>query len=106
MSLSNFRLPSSPLPGVPDQDGAGPERPRMTPGIGLGLFIPSVNVFGAYFPDWMFCIVGALILIVPLHLAVAPSRWYRALGRLGRLTLLPSLSLLLALLGWVICFQS
>jgi hypothetical protein len=78
----------------------------MTAGIGLGLVIPSINVLGAYFPDWMFCIVGALILIIPIRLAVAPCRWYRALGRLGRLTLIPSLSLLLALLGWVICFQS
>jgi hypothetical protein len=78
----------------------------MAGGVALGLFIPSVNVLGAYFPDWMFCIVGALLLTIPIHLAVAPCRWYRALGRFGRLALVPSLSLLLALLGWVICFQS
>jgi hypothetical protein len=74
--------------------------------VGLGLIVPSINVLGAYFPDWMFCIVGALVLVIPIHLAVASCRWYRALGRLVRLTLVPSLSLLLALLGWVFCFRS
>jgi hypothetical protein len=71
-----------------------------------GLFIPSINVLGAYFPDWMFCIVGALVLTILIHMAVAPSRWYRALGRLGPLALVPSVSLILALLGWVVCFQN
>ncbi|HDS1775803.1 TPA: hypothetical protein QEM49_000264 [Pseudomonas putida] len=23
--------------------------------------VPSINVFGAYFPDWLFCIMGAIV---------------------------------------------
>ena len=69
------------------------------------MIIPSINVLGAYFPDWMFCIVGALVLTTSVYLALAPTRWYQALGRPSRLALYPSLSLILALLGWLACFK-
>jgi hypothetical protein len=77
----------------------------MTGPVPLGLIIPSINVLGAYFPDWMFCIVGALVLTTLVYLALAPTRWYQALGRPCRLALYPSLSLILALLGWLACFK-
>lgn len=77
----------------------------MTGSAPVGLIIPSINVLGAYFPDWMFCIVGALVLTTLVRLALAPTRWYQALGRTSRLALYPSLSLILALLGWLVCFK-
>jgi len=27
----------------------------MTGSVPFGLMVPSINVLGAYFPDWMFC---------------------------------------------------
>jgi hypothetical protein len=97
MSISNFGTPSlAPPPGHPPVLGPVP----------LGLIVPSINVLGAYFPDWLFCIVGALLLTIPIRLVLAPTSWHRNLERPIRLALYPSLSLLMALLGWVIFFKS
>lgn len=63
---------------------------------------PSISVLGSYFPDWLFCSVGALV----LTLAVRGLLVQRGLERL--LTpaplVLPVLMLLFALLAWLIFF--
>jgi hypothetical protein len=67
---------------------------------------PSVNVLGAYFPDWMFCIVGAILATVVIHAAL------RASGRLVNPAhlMLPityaALITTLALVGWLIFFRN
>ena len=67
---------------------------------------PSLNVLGAYFPDWMFCIVGAIVAAIVVHLVL------RATGALNKATtsILPvaytALTVLLALVGWLIFFQN
>lgn len=70
------------------------------------LVVPSVNVLGAYFPDWMFCIVGALLMMIPARLLLSRTSWCRALGRSGRLVLYPTLWSLLAFLGWIVFFMN
>ena len=70
------------------------------------LVVPSVNVLGAYFPDWMFCIVGSLLLMIPARLILPRASWCRALGRSGRIALYPTLWSLLALLGWIVFFMN
>lgn len=80
--------------------------------IGLCLLLsgcatsPSLNVLGAYFPDWMFCIVGAIAAVILVHNAL------HAFGALSRATasILPmaytALTVALALVGWLIFFQN
>lgn len=64
---------------------------------------PSVNVLGAYFPDWLFCIVAGVVLTVAVHLVLArlPGS-----GRFGPSAVVyPTLVTLLALVAWLIFFQ-
>lgn len=65
---------------------------------------PSLPVLGAYFPDWLFCISGAVLLSLILHAVLA---------RRGRADLLapavltyPLLTTLVALGAWLLFFQS
>lgn len=71
-----------------------------------GLIIPSINVLGAYFPEWMVCIVGGLVLTILIRLLLGSTRWLRALGEFNRVVFNVSLGVCLALLGWIICFRS
>jgi YtcA family len=65
---------------------------------------PSINVLGAYFPDWLFCIVAGVSLTVVIH--VIQSK-----GNLGpwltpvALTY-PVLTTLFSLAVWLIFFQN
>lgn len=67
---------------------------------------PSIGVLGAFFPDWLFCIVGAIVGTALIHAAL------RASGRLqqpGELTLplaYSALTAILALTSWLIFFQN
>ena len=67
---------------------------------------PSIGVLGAYFPDWLFCIVGAIAGMAVLHAAL------RAMGRVtpSGASFLPlaygALTVILALTGWLIFFQN
>lgn len=67
---------------------------------------PSIGVLGAFFPDWLFCIVGAIVATTMVHAGL------RATGRLvrpGGLTLplaYLALTVTLALTGWLIFFQN
>ena len=78
----------------------------LGPLLGGCATVPSINVLGAYFPDWLFCIVGAILV------ASIVQAWLRATGRLanvGRLTLpiaYVALVTTLALAGWLIFFKN
>ena len=63
---------------------------------------PSTNVLGAYYPDWLFCLVGAVVAAVLIRLLLLRAGledWLDppALGY-------PSLVALLALAGWLLFF--
>lgn len=66
-------------------------------------FAPSVNLFGASFPDWLFCLAGAILTTVIIHVV---------LSKRGSVALLhplplsyPALTTLLALLFWLVFFS-
>lgn len=67
---------------------------------------PSINVLGAYFPDWMFCIVGAIVATGVVHAALHAA----GLLRLSAGSTLPlaysSMTISLALVGWLIFFNN
>jgi hypothetical protein len=81
--------------------------------IAIGLFspllagcsrAPSINVLGAYFPDWMFCISAAAVLCFVLN-AFARARGWLA-GVPGRLLAVAyaALTALFSMVGWLIFF--
>lgn len=71
--------------------------------LGGCAFAPSIPLFGAAFPDWLFCIVAGVAGTVVVHLA---------LGRRGVRPVLaphaisyPSLSALIAMAAWLLFFS-
>lgn len=67
-------------------------------------FAPSINVLGAYFPDWMFCIIAGVILTVIVHVLQGKLKLERALEPLA-LTY-PALTTIFTLAFWLIFFQN
>lgn len=64
---------------------------------------PSVGILGAYFPDWLFCIVGGTVLTVVVHVVS-----YRH-GYGGWLTppaiVYPALTVLFSMMLWAVGFN-
>lgn len=64
---------------------------------------PSVGVLGAYFPEWMFCIVGGVMLVAFLHVLLSRR------GRGGWLTppaiVYPALTILFSIALWAVVFN-
>ena len=64
---------------------------------------PSVGVLGAYFPDWLFCIAGGVLLVVCVHVLLSKS------GRGAWLTppaiVYPALTVLFSIALWAIGFN-
>jgi hypothetical protein len=63
---------------------------------------PSTNVLGAYYPDWVFCIVGAVavaVLIRLLLLRASLDAWLDPPA-----IAYPALVALLAFAGWLLFF--
>jgi hypothetical protein len=82
--------------------------------IGIGLLgvllagcakAPSINVLGAYFPDWMFCISAAIVLCLALNAAARARGWL--VGVPGHLLAVAyaALATLFSLVGWLIFFH-
>jgi len=63
---------------------------------------PSVVVFGASFPDWLFCITAGVIATALVHLARAGGRRLACLDPVG--VAYPILATLFSLLAWLIFF--
>jgi len=65
---------------------------------------PSINVLGAYFPDWLFCIIAGVSLTVIVH--VIQSK--RNLGSwLGPIALTyPALTAVFSLTVWLVLFHN
>jgi drug/metabolite transporter (DMT)-like permease len=64
---------------------------------------PSLSVLGAYFPDWLFCIVAGVVLAIVCYVVLQRLQ----IGdRLGPAALLyPSFVTFFALVVWLIVFQ-
>jgi YtcA family len=64
---------------------------------------PSIGVLGAYFPDWLFCAIGSLMLtLVVRRLAHAfgTERWLTP-----QPVIYPTLFTFFALAAWLLVFQ-
>ncbi|MGF6776890.1 YtcA family lipoprotein [Paraburkholderia sp. GAS334] len=64
---------------------------------------PSIGVLGAYFPDWLFCIVAGVVLTVVIYLIVKRFQADHLLGPSA--VVYPTLVAFLALAVWLMLFQ-
>jgi hypothetical protein len=64
---------------------------------------PSVGVLGAYFPDWLFCIVGGVLLVVCVHMLLARSG--RGAWLAPPAIVYPALTVLFSIALWVAGFN-
>ncbi|WP_260464165.1 YtcA family lipoprotein [Burkholderia sp. Bp8963] len=71
--------------------------------LGGCTFAPSLPLFGAAFPDWLFCIVSGVAGTIVAHLALSRRGASSALAPLG--ISYPALSALLAMATWLIFFS-
>lgn len=65
---------------------------------------PSIAVVGAYFPDWLFCLVGATIATAVVYAGLAARGRAHSFGPAP--VVYPTLLLLFALAGWLIFFRN
>jgi hypothetical protein len=68
--------------------------------------VPSIGVFGAFFPDWMFCIVGAIVATTVMHQALAAAGWLERAGKMSIAFSYLALTALLAFSAWLLLFQN
>ena len=66
---------------------------------------PSISVLGAYFPDWLFCIIAGVSLTVIIHVVQARENLLGAWFAPVAMTY-PALTALLSLTVWLIFFQN
>jgi hypothetical protein len=64
---------------------------------------PSVGVLGAYFPDWLFCIVGGVLLVACVHVLLSRSR--RGDWLTPPAIVYPALTVLFSIALWVVGFN-
>ncbi|MBV8467247.1 MAG: hypothetical protein JO218_14995 [Burkholderiales bacterium] len=67
---------------------------------------PSINVLGAFFPDWLFCIVGGIAVATVLHRLLAVDAVAERIGRTTVPWLSPIVAVLAALVAWLTFFQN
>jgi predicted membrane-bound dolichyl-phosphate-mannose-protein mannosyltransferase len=66
-------------------------------------YAPSIGVLGAYFPDWLFCIVAGVALTVIVYLILKRLQVDHLLGPSA--LVYPTLITILALVAWLVLFQ-
>lgn len=64
---------------------------------------PSIGVLGAYFPDWLFCIVAGVVLTVVLYLILKRLQVDHVLWPSA--VVFPTLVTFLSLAVWLMLFQ-
>ncbi|WNC89162.1 YtcA family lipoprotein [Paraburkholderia sp. FT54] len=64
---------------------------------------PSISVLGAYFPDWLFCIVAGVVLTVVIYLILNRLQADHLMGPSA--VVYPTLVAFLALAVWLMLFQ-
>lgn len=67
---------------------------------------PSISVLGAYFPDWMFCIVGAIVATGVAHGLMRNGGLFVHFGPRYLPLAYAALTSALALAGWLIFFKN
>jgi len=64
---------------------------------------PSIGVLGAYFPDWLFCIIAGVVLTVVIYLIVKRLQADHLMRPSA--VVYPTLVALLSLAVWLVLFQ-
>jgi hypothetical protein len=64
---------------------------------------PSMGVLGAYFPDWLFCIVAGVVLTVVIYLILKRLQADHLMAPSA--VVYPTLVTFLALVVWLVWFQ-
>jgi len=64
---------------------------------------PSISVLGAYFPDWLFCIVAGAVLTVVIYVVNKHLQVAHLMGPSA--VVYPTLLTFLALTVWLLLFQ-
>jgi hypothetical protein len=64
---------------------------------------PSINILGAYFPDWLLCIVAGVVLAIVCYVVLQRTHFGDMLGPSA--VAYPALTTLFALVVWLIFFQ-
>jgi hypothetical protein len=93
---------------IPLARGRCPKRAIGMAAIAAGLATgctssPSIGVLGAYFPDWLSCIVAGVVLTVIIYLLVKRLRAEHLVGPAA--VVYPTLVAFLALAVWLMLFQ-
>ncbi|SAL60483.1 hypothetical protein AWB71_03384 [Caballeronia peredens] len=63
---------------------------------------PAISVLGAFFPDWLFCAIGGLVMTLIVRALAIRFGHEQTLG--PPLLVLPALMLLFSLLAWLLFF--
>ena len=96
----------------PERDRGGSRRARLFGPAALLLaalplagcrMAPSIVLFGAGFPDWLFCMAGGVIATVAVHLSLAASKRVAVLEPLP--LSYPALTAIFAVLIWLLVFH-
>lgn len=66
-------------------------------------YAPSINVLGAYFPDWLFCIVAGVMLTVFAYVILKRTRYSDRAQPAA--VVYPALMMSLSLVVWLVFFQ-
>ncbi|MGF6636604.1 cation transporter-like permease [Paraburkholderia sp. MM6662-R1] len=66
-------------------------------------YSPSINVLGAYFPDWLFCVVVGVALAVIVYLILEHTQCSDCVGPAA--VVYPALVTALSLVVWLLAFQ-
>ena len=65
---------------------------------------PSINVLGSFFPGWVFCMAGGLVLTLVVRAVLIRTGHIHSVGPL--IIVYPSLMTIFAFIGWIIFFQN
>ena len=65
---------------------------------------PSVNILGSFFPIWMFCIIGGILVTLAVRLLLIRVNLDAEIG--PRVIVYPSLVALFACSIWLVFFTS
>ncbi|MBU7440231.1 YtcA family lipoprotein [Paraburkholderia fungorum] len=71
--------------------------------LGGCAFAPSIPLFGAAFPDWLFCVVGGVAATVVVHVALGRRGLRPALA--PHAISYPALSAVFAMAAWLLFFS-
>ncbi|MEM5383429.1 YtcA family lipoprotein [Paraburkholderia phymatum] len=64
---------------------------------------PSIAVLGAYFPDWLFCIVAGVVLTIVVYVILKRLRTDHAIGPSA--LVYPTLVAFLSFAVWLVMFR-